>query len=208
MFFAFKLLRRIVSAAVLLVVVYTAVTAGRVVLASRHDDRGPADVIVVLGASQVNGRPSALARARLDHARDLYLGKAAPRIITVGGRLHATETTEADAARNYLISTGVPAAAVAAVGKGTDTRRELYAADELMSVHHWRTAVLVSDPWHSLRVASMARAAGIAGVTSPTRNGPANAGLGQEARYVARETVAYAAWSLFGRRFDRPGSQL
>jgi len=42
-----------------------------VLLASRQDQRQPADVIVVLGAAQYNGKPSPVLRARLDH-RQLF----------------------------------------------------------------------------------------------------------------------------------------
>ena len=38
----------------------------------QHDNRRKVDAIVVLGAAQYNGRPSAVLAARLDHAIDLY----------------------------------------------------------------------------------------------------------------------------------------
>ncbi len=55
----------------------------------------------------------------------------------------------------------------------------------------WKTAVIVTDPWHSLRTRSMARSEGIDAVTSPTRQGPAVRTRGTEVRYIARETLAY-----------------
>jgi hypothetical protein len=43
-------------------IVYT-VALVMVLVASQHDERRPADVIVVLGAAQYNGRPSPVLRA-------------------------------------------------------------------------------------------------------------------------------------------------
>jgi hypothetical protein len=47
------------------------VAALRVVTSARDDDRTPADVVVVLGAAQFNGRPSPVLEARLAHADEL-----------------------------------------------------------------------------------------------------------------------------------------
>ena len=63
---------RVVAALVLLVVGYLGVTFVQVWLASRRDDARPVQAIIVLGAAQYNGVPSAVLRARLDHAADLY----------------------------------------------------------------------------------------------------------------------------------------
>lgn len=208
MFLPFKIAKFVVKLLVVIAVGFVAVTAGRVVYAAQQDDAGPADVILVLGASQINGKPSPLLQARLDHAQDLYLAKAAPRIVTLGGKRVAAEVSEAQAGRDYLVRSGVRPADVVASPVGSDTRRELVAAQAVMRKSGWRTAILVTDPWHALRVRSMAKASGISGSTSPTHDGPASASFTQEARYVARETVAYAAWSLFGKRFDGPGRQL
>jgi hypothetical protein len=54
-------------------------------LYGRYDGAAPADVIVVLGAAQYDGRPSPVLRARLDHAIELYHRGVAPAIITTGG---------------------------------------------------------------------------------------------------------------------------
>ena len=53
-------------------VLYEAVTFGQVWLTSRRDEARQSQAIVVLGAAQYNGRPSAVLRARLDHAADLW----------------------------------------------------------------------------------------------------------------------------------------
>jgi uncharacterized SAM-binding protein YcdF (DUF218 family) len=76
------------------------------------------------------------------------------------------------------------------------------AVSERMQAEDWTTAVIVTDPWHSLRTRSIARSEGIDAVTSPTRQGPAVRTRGTEVRYIARETVAYLYFLVFRRSTD------
>ena len=62
--------------------------------ASRTTGR-PVDAIVVLGAAQYNGRPSAVFAARLDHAIELSRRGYAPYLVTTGGKLPGDRDTEA-----------------------------------------------------------------------------------------------------------------
>ena len=64
---------------------------------------------------------------------------------------------EAEAGRRYLIGRGVPADAVIAVGEGNDTLGSLRAVDARAQQDGWDSALVVSDPWHSLRARTMAR---------------------------------------------------
>ena len=190
-----KTVRRVLAVLVLLPVLVLAGTAARVWWVARQDDRPRSDAIVVLGASQFDGRPSAVFKARLDHAADLYRDGVAPRIVTVGGGRTGDRFTEAEAGKRYLATQGVTS--VVAVGTGSDTLQSLQALDTVYEQRGWRSAVLVTDPWHSLRSRRMASDLGIRAATSPTRSGPANASRSTEARYVTRETAAYLYYRLF-----------
>jgi uncharacterized SAM-binding protein YcdF (DUF218 family) len=192
-----KTVRRILAVLVLLPVLVLAGTAARVWWVARQDDRPHSDAIVVLGASQFDGRPSAVFRARLDHAAALFHDGVAPRIVTVGGGRTGDRFTEAEAGKRYLATQGV--SAVVAVGVGGDTLQSLKAVAVVYDRQGWKSAVLVTDPWHSLRSRRMAQDLGIRAATSPTRTGPANASRSTEARYVARETAAYLYYRLFHR---------
>lgn len=192
---ALRLLLRAAAALVLVVVLVVAVTAFRVWQVAREDSRDRADAIVVLGASQFDGRPSPIFQARLDHAKALYDAKVAPTLVTVGGNRAGDRFTEAAAGGAYLRRQGVPADAVAEVGEGGDTLSSLRA---VAAAHRWHDVVLVTDPWHSFRARSMAGRVGLHAETSPTRRGPAVQGREREVRYIARETVAYLYYRLFG----------
>jgi uncharacterized SAM-binding protein YcdF (DUF218 family) len=156
----------------------------------------------VLGASQFNGRPSAVFRARLDHAISLYKSGVAPNVVTVGGARPGDRFSEAVAGRNYLASKGVPSNDVTAVGVGTDTLTSLRAAAKVLHDHGWRHAVLVTDPWHELRSRRIAEDVGIDAATSPARSGPAVHTRGTEIHYIYRETMAFLYYRLFHRSFD------
>ena len=60
-------------------------TATRVWQVARQDHRPQSDAILVLGASQFDGRPSEVLLFRLEHALELWRRGVAPRVVTVGG---------------------------------------------------------------------------------------------------------------------------
>ncbi len=192
--------RRLVGLVLLAAVVVVGGTAARVWWVARQDERPVSDVIVVLGASQFDGRPSSVFEARLEHAKALYDAGVAPRVVTVGGSAPGDRFTEAASGATYLTSRGVDQ--VLAVGEGRDTLQSLRALDRTMTDRGWRSAVLVTDPWHSLRSRRMASDLGIAATTSPTRQGPSVRSRSTEVRYVLRETAAYLYYRAFGRSSD------
>jgi uncharacterized SAM-binding protein YcdF (DUF218 family) len=194
---------RAAAAVVVLVVLVTGWTAFRVWQVAREDSRKHADAIVVLGASQFDGRPSAVFRSRLDHAKVLYDAAVAPTVVTVGGNRAGDRFTEGAAGASYLRDNGVPSADVVEVGSGKDTLTSLEAVARLARQHSWHDVVLVTDPWHSFRARAMAGEVGLHAETSPTRSGPAVHGRAGEARYIARETVAYLYYKVFRTSFGR-----
>jgi len=199
----FRLVRRVVGLLLLAAVLVVGITGFRVWQVARDDDRPRSEAIVVLGAAQFDGRPSSVFEARLEHARALYDDEVAPRVLTVGGNQDGDRFTEAAAGARYLREAGVPAAALLPVEQGNDTLTSVRAVAEVMREQGWDSAVLVTDPAHSLRARRMARDAGIDAVTSPARAGPAVRTRESQARYVARETAAYLYYRVFGRSSDR-----
>ncbi len=181
---------RLILGAVLVGALIVGGTLFRVWQVARIDDRDSADIVVVLGAAQYDGTPSPVLSYRLDHAARLWRGGIAPVIVTVGGRQVGDEYTEAEAGRNYLTSYGIPADAVVAIGEGRDTLGSLRAVARRAGTESWRTAVIVSDPWHSLRARTMAEDLGLTAWTSPTRSGPIVQTRTIQTRSIARESVA------------------
>lgn len=175
-------------------IVYT-VALVMVLVASQHDDRGPADAIVVLGAAQYNGRPSPVLRARLDHALGLYREGLAPLIVVTGGVGPGDTTSEALVGRRYLMAHEVPAESVVAQPQGRTTAASMTAVSEWLTGRGARRALLVSDPFHMFRLRLEARRTGIEAYTSPTESSPISDNPGLELRYLFREGLKVpVAW--------------
>lgn len=168
-----------------------------VVRTGSTDERAAADAIVVLGAAQYDGKPSAVFRARLDHAAELYREGVAPRILTIGGGRSGDRTTEGAAGADYLAAGGIDRSVLTAVGTGDDTLASLRAADVLLDENSWRSVVIVTDPWHAARAAVMASDLGLSVQVSPVQQGPA---LDSDVRspYVLRETLGILYYRLTG----------
>jgi uncharacterized SAM-binding protein YcdF (DUF218 family) len=189
-------IRRLLLGTVLMVLIIVGGTAFRVWQVARVDGDRPVDAVVVLGAAQYDGEPSPVLAARLKHALALYQDGMAPRIVTVGGKQAGDLYTEAEAGRRYLIARGVPADAIDMVDEGTDTLGSLKSVATRAGQEGWSSALVVSDPWHSLRARTMARDAGLDAWTSPTRSGPVVQTRETQARYIFRETGALLYYRL------------
>src|SRR6202008_2689048 len=76
------------------------------------------------------------------------------------------------------------------VPEGSDTLGSLRAAAQAAADRGWHTAVIVSDPWHSLRARTMADNVGLDAWTSPTHSGPIVQTRQTQIRYILYETAA------------------
>ncbi|WP_155545765.1 YdcF family protein [Amycolatopsis camponoti] len=188
--------RRIAFGTVLMLLALVGGTAFRVWQVARENDRTAADVIVVLGAAQYNGKPSDIYAARLEKAKQLYDAGVAKTIVTAGGKKAEDNFTEARAGQLWLTRHGVPPSATLAVGEGSDTLRSLRAVADEVQGRGWHTAVLVSDPWHSFRARTMAGDLGLDAWTAPTHSGPIVQERVTQVRYIVRETGALLYYRL------------
>ena len=177
-------------------------TWGWVWYTARQDDRDRSDAIIVLGASQYNGVPSPVFEARLRQAQSLYQQGVAPMIVTVGGKQPGDNHTEAAAGRDWLTEVGVPSDQIIAVEEGSDTLQSIGAIAEVYDQETWETAIIVSDPWHSLRAKRMAADHGIEAGTSPARSGPAVIERSTQLWYITRETASLWYYWIFDDSSD------
>ncbi len=161
-----------------------------------EDHAQRADTIVVLGAAQWAGKPSPVLQARLDHALDLYRQGLASHIITTGGIGKGDRYSEADVAAEYLNQQGVPLDSIRREREGQDTKQSMAAVSAIMQQGGWHSAIMVSDPFHMMRVSKMAADFGITAYTSPTRTSPISADPGWELQYTLREPISYLAYLL------------
>ena len=172
---------------------------GAVALAARHDTAGPADAIVVLGAAQYNGRPSPVLKARLDQAADLFRRRLAPLVVVTGGVGEGDSVSEAAVGRRYLIEVaGLPEGAVRAEDAGNSSESSLRAVARIIPAGR-RRVVLVSDGFHMLRLAIIARRLGLDPLGSPAPSSPIRGNRRRELGYMLAESVKAPAAFLVTR---------
>ena len=159
-------------------------------LYGRRNEARKSDAIVVLGAAQYDGRPSPVLKARLDHAIRLYEDGVAPTIIMTGGQAPGDTVSEAMVGRRYAIRQGVPPAAILTERSGMTTLESIRAVSRLMESREMQSAVLVSDPFHMLRLKLLARQVGFQGYTSPTRTSPISRNQSEERKHLIRESFS------------------
>lgn len=186
---------RLLSLVLLAIVVYLALSAVQVWLASRKDETAQADAIVVLGAAQYDGRPSPALKARLDHAATLYGDGRAPLVWVTGGKQPGDRFSEASASDLYLQDQGVARDDLRLEVHGANTYEALAAAARELRRNDHRDVLLVSDPWHSYRLAAIAADLGLRPRVSPARATDLSAG---SVRRFARETAAVALGRIVG----------
>lgn len=187
----------VISAVVLVAWVISMAMVERVGL---RDDAQKADAIVVLGAAQYVGRPSPVLRARVDHAISLWKRGLAPTLILTGGTGVGDTTSEAAVARKYAMSRGVPDRAIVVEIKGRTTSESMRAVARIMDDREQTSVILVSDPFHMLRLSILARRFGLEPYTSPTRTSPITSNREEHWKYMVSESVKVPLAYIFERR--------
>ena len=140
--------------------------------AGRAHDTASVDAIVVMGAAQYDGRPTAQFKARLDHAFDLWDAGVAPIIVTTGGNQPGDRFTEGGSGAKYLNERGVDSSSLLVEESGSTTRRSLVGVAELLKLRGADKVVIVTEPFHALRSKLIAQDLGLVVSLSSTRTSP------------------------------------
>lgn len=159
--------RRFITGVAATIAVLWFSSLGAVLTWGIEDDAAKADVIIVMGAAQYNGRPSPILRARLDHAIAIWQRGLAPRLLLTGGTAEGDTASEAAVGRVYALARGVPDTAILLENEGRTSSQSLRAAADLLHAYGAHTAVVVSDPFHMLRLEILGRRYGLDPLTSP-----------------------------------------
>jgi uncharacterized SAM-binding protein YcdF (DUF218 family) len=185
-----RLLLVVLALCGLLLLVAVGVLYAQVDSRAQIDQARPADAIIVLGAAVWSGgRAGPSLNARTQHAIALYRAGYASHLILSGG-LGRYPPSEAEAMRQLALAAGVPDQALVLEDGSHSTEENLANSKMLMDARGWRTALVVSDPFHLLRAEMIARDMGIDAFCSPARNSPNYTIPEQRAYYTAREALA------------------
>ncbi len=179
----FKLILRIVSALISIVIIYFAVTFVQIWLTGHEHSTRHAQAILVFGTTEDNGTPSPELRARLDQALVLWHKGRAPWIAVTGGKRPGDQFTEAGVSAAYLEGKGVPASKIL-VGAGTNTWQNVATVLPKLKSHHIKTVLTVTDPFHEDRAMAISSSQGLTPFPSPVRNSP---------------TVKHSLWKYYAK---------
>lgn len=193
-------LMRFATRLLMLMIAGWLVTLATVLAWSTRDSAESGDAIVVMGAAQYAGKPSPVLRARLDQAMTLWNAHRAPRMVFTGGRREGDQISEAAAGRRFAIRRGVPPQAILLEASGRTTLASMHGASVLLRARIDSThpgarprVLLVSDPFHMLRLEVLARLHGLTPLPAPTRTSPISANRSVALEYVLRESFAIPA---------------
>lgn len=170
-----------------------------------------ADAIVVMGAAQYDGVPSALLEARLENALALYQQKRAPLIAVTGGKQTGDRFTEAATSRRWLNDRGVPDSVILSETTGSSTWESLVNIAPVLRDNNVRRVIVSTSRWHVQRTVLSLRelgfhaiAAGVAG--APVSAAEQSGAIAERAKYL-RESVGVAIGRIvsFERLFSLTG---
>lgn len=197
--FLFRWIRRTLTLLIIVALIAPGYAVSQVWRAAKNPVVRHADVIVVLGTAQLNGRPGEALEARLMEAKRIFELGLAPKIITVGAGAPGDRTTEAASGKYWLRTHGVPVKKITAIEEGRDTLVSTKAYVVVMKKRMVSDVIIVTDPFHCKRAMTMANDQGVISTCSPVKSGPntiSNSGY----KYLLREAGAYLVYITVGRR--------
>jgi len=197
---AVNVVRRILTVVTVTAFSLWVISAAAVLIWSSRDEARPAQAIVVLGAAQYAGKPSPVLRARLDHALELWNRRLASLLILTGGTGSGDTTSEAAVGRTYAKKHGVPDSAIIVESEGRTTSESMKAVAGMLEVRGLQSALLVSDPFHMLRLRILARRFGFTPYTSPTRTSPISPNREERWKYIFSESLKAPLAFFFERK--------
>ena len=195
----FKFIKRVIT---LILTVIIAIPGYALVVtwnAAHNPTIRNADVIVIPGAAQLDGRPGEVLLARLQEAKRIYDLGLAPLIITVGEGAPGDRTTEAAAGAAWLRSQGVKRGDIVSLPVGRDTRTQTKTYVAEMKKRSLKNVIIATDPYHCQRSITMAEDLDAVATCSPVTDGP-NSLENSRYRYLVRESAAFLAYITLGRQ--------
>ena len=182
-------------------VLLTIFTAASIYSYGNTSSEVDADAAIVLGAAVWGNQVSPVFRERINHAINLYHQGRIRKLIFTGGQGNRNEPTEAAAARNYALQSGVPLSDVLIEQQSHTTYENMVYAKQLADQYGLKKILIVSDPLHMKRAITMARDVGLDAYPSPTPTTKYKS-LKIQTSELARETFYYLGYcteNLFGR---------
>ena len=102
--------------------------------------------------------------------------------------------------RTYARKHGVPDSAILVESQGRTTSESMRAVAGMLEVRGLQSALLVSDPFHMLRLRILARRFGFTPYTSPTKTSPISPNREERWKYIFSESIKAPLAFFFERK--------
>jgi uncharacterized SAM-binding protein YcdF (DUF218 family) len=195
-----KKLKRGLKYLLLIIIVWSFYNGISIYNYSKNYCESYSDVAIVLGAGSTNGKVSPVFRERINHAIFLYNSSKINYIIFTGGFGKNETTSDSKSAMNYAIEKGIPKEKIFIEEKSTITYHNLIMANSIMESNNFKTAVIVSDPYHMKRSLTMCSNIEINGKPSPTQTSMYQS-WSTKLPYLIYETFYYNIDLVFGHLY-------
>ncbi len=162
------------------------------------------DAIIVLGSpADSDGNPTPTQQARVNEAVREYERGVAPRLILSGAAAH-NRFVEAEVMARSAQAQGIPAEAIVLEPQAEDTIQNACYSVRIMKQHGWRSAEVVSSPWHLPRAALIFSRLPVEWRTHPAPSlTPASAAYDTALSTVeVLKTARYLAWSRWAEHCE------
>ncbi len=191
-------LRRIFLTGLLGAVVYTAIQLWDIHRVGHLERKRSADCAIVLGAAAWHDKPSPVLRERLNHAITLFQDRKIRFLILTGGFGKDAPFSESEVGLEYCVDQGIPRDKIRVERESLNTIDNLREAREIMTDEGWRTALLVSDPWHLKRARRMASDLGLEVDVTGTPSSRFKS-FGARSKFLFEEFILYHTYLLTGK---------
>jgi uncharacterized SAM-binding protein YcdF (DUF218 family) len=191
-------LRRLFFTGLLGALAYTAIQLWDIHRVGHLDRKRSADCAIVLGAAAWHDKPSPVLRERLNHAITLFRDRKIRFLILTGGYGKDAPFSESEVGLEYCVDQGVPREKIRVERESLNTIDNLREAREIMTDEGWRTALLVSDPWHLKRARRMASDLGLEVYVTATPSSRFQS-FGARSKFLFEEFILYHTYLLTGK---------
>ncbi len=135
---------------------------------------------------------------QFNRRRLLQAGYLAGVGLSLGDYLRLAEASEKSARAKNEKPRGTADSVILLENRGRTTSASIEAVARIMNEKRLDEAILVSDPFHMLRLQILAKQHGVPSVTSPTRTSPISANRLEAAGYILSESVKVPATLVLG----------
>lgn len=206
-----KLVLRIISGLISLVILYAAFGLVQVWMAGSVQPATSAPVIAVFGPFTSDALVSTDFAARLDAAATLDRAHGGATIYVVGSAPHKGFTSEAQLGYRYLASRHLANTHIHVISEGNDVWTDAVALKKLMGTQSSTPFTLVSDPWQAYRTLNNLKAQGLNATFSPSvksASGGVWKYLGESGLVAVGRIVGYQTVSQWTSTVTSVSSQL